>query len=160
MDWITDFLNSERILYLSAGVIGIISVMIGLLFLLFSHYKSFAITLMAIGIIEIIVMFPAYLKYQQKIDHKISDYKIEKTKFLQTETKSTEKALTSFFWLKLAYGVLIVVFSLIISFLDSKSVLFGIFSALTLHLTLAITIDNFGEKSAKKYMIELTKNKV
>jgi len=76
MDWITEFLNSEKTLYLFAGIIGIVSVIVGLLFLLLSNHKSFATTMIVIGILEIAVMFPTYLKYQQNIDDKISVYGI------------------------------------------------------------------------------------
>jgi len=155
MDWITEFLNSEKTLYLFAGIIGIVSVIVGLLFLLLSNHKSFATTMIVIGILEIAVMFPTYLKYQQNIDDKISVYENNKTDFVKTETIASEKAMKSFFWLKLTYGILIVVLILVMSFLSPKSILFGIFTALILHFAFAITIDNFGEKYTKKYLTEL-----
>ncbi len=155
MDWINEFLDSEKALYLFAGITGVISVVLGLLFLLFSNHKSFAITMIVIGVLEMAVMFPTYHKYQQKIDDKISTYKSNGTEFLETESISTEKALKSFFWLKLTYGILIVVLILAMSFLSPKSILFGIFTALILHFAFAITIDNFGEKYTKKYLTEL-----
>nr|WP_321230717.1 hypothetical protein [uncultured Psychroserpens sp.] len=156
MDWIMEFLNSEKTLYLFAGIIGIVSMLVGLLFLLFSNHKSFAITMIVIGILEMAVMFPTYLKYEQKINDKISIYKSNGTEFLETESISSKKALKSFFWLKLTYGILIVVLILAMSFLSPKSILFGIFMALILHFAFAITIDNFGEKFTKKYLTELT----
>ena len=155
MDWLIEFLNSEKTLYLFAGIIGVISVFVGLLFLLFSNHKSFAITMLVIGILEMAVMFPTYLKYQQKIDDKVSIYKTNKTEFLKNEPIATEKALKSFFWLKLTYGILIVALILGMSFLSPKSILFGIFMALIIHLAFAITIDNFGEIYTKKYLSEL-----
>lgn len=155
MEWITDFLNSEKTLYLFAGLIGIVSVVCGLLFLLFSNHKSFAFTMLVIGILEIAVMFPTYLKYQQKIEDKISVYESNKKDFLETESLKTEKALKSFFWLKLGYGILIIVLILIMSRISSNSILFGIFTALIIHFAFAITIDNFGEKYTKKYLTEL-----
>ena len=156
MDWITEFLNSEKTLYLFSGIFGVVSVIVGLLFLLLSYHKSFATTMIVIGILEMAVMFPTYYKYQQKINDKVSIYKSNETEFLETESISTEKALKSFFWLKLAYGILIVVLILAMSFLSPKSILFGIFTALILHFAFAITIDNFGEKYTKKYLTELT----
>lgn len=156
MESILEFLNSERTLILFAGIIGTVSLVVGLLFLIFSNHKSFAITMVFLGIIEMAVMFPTYLKYQKKVDDKISIYKSNETEFLETELISAEKALKSFFWLKLTYGVLIVVLTLGMSFLNSKDVVFGIITALILHLAFAITIDNFGEKYTKKYLIELT----
>ena len=155
MELIVDFLNSEKILYLFAGIIGVVSVIVGLLFLLFSTHKSFATTMIVIGILEMAVMFPTYLKYQLKVDDKISVYEKNKSDFLKTETIATEKAMKSFFWLKLTYGILIVVLILAMSFLSPKSILFGIFTALILHFAFAITIDNFGEKYTKKYLTEL-----
>lgn len=157
MDWITEFLNSEKTLYLFAGIIGVISVVVGLLFLLFSNHKSFAISMLVIGILEMTAMFPTYLNYQQKIDDKISVYKSNGAEFLETESISAEKALKSFFWLKLTYGILIVALILGMSFLNPKSILFGIFMALILHFAFAITIDNFGEMYTKKYLTELPK---
>tara|TARA_R110000751_G_scaffold27954_3_gene73396 strand:+ start:172 stop:654 length:483 start_codon:yes stop_codon:yes gene_type:complete len=156
MDWIMEFLNSEKTLYLFAGIIGIVSMLVGLLFLLFSNHKSFAITMIVIGILEMAVMFPTYLKYEQKINDKISIYKSNGTEFLETESISSKKALKLFFWLKLTYGILIVALILAMSFLSPKSILFGIFMALILHFAFAITIDNFGEKYTKKYLTELT----
>ena len=143
MDWIIKYLNSEKTLYMFAGIIGVISVVVGLLFLLFSNHKSFAITMIVIWILEMAVMFPTYIKYQQKIDDKILIYKNNKTEFLEIESISAEKALKSFFWPKLTYGILIVILILIMLLLSPKSIFFGIFTALILHFAFAITIDNF-----------------
>jgi hypothetical protein len=156
MDWITGFLNSEKTLYLFAGIIGIASLLAGLLFILFSDHKSFAITMIVIGVLEMAVMLPTYSKYEQKNKDKVSFYKTNRTSFLKVESISTEKALKSFFWLKLTYGVLILILILAMSFLSPKSIFSGIFTALILHFSFAITIDNFGEKYTKKYLIELT----
>lgn len=158
MESILEFLNSERTLILFAGIIGSVSLVVGLLFLLFSNHKSFAITMVFLGIIEMAVMFPTYIKYQQKIDTKITMYESGIPAFTKAETISTEKALKSFFRLKLIYGVLIVLLILIMSFLSPKSILLGVFTALILHLSFAITIDNFGEKYTNKYLTELLKN--
>lgn len=157
MEWITEFLNSEKALYLFAGIVGFISVVVGLLFLLFSNHKSFAVTMLVIGVLEMAVMFPAYLKYQQKIEDKISVYNSNEKDFLEAESLKTEKALKSFFLLKLVYGILIIVLILIMSRLSSNSILLGIFTALIIHLAVAITIDNFGEKYTNKYLTELKK---
>jgi len=155
MEWIHDYLNSEKTLYLFAGMIGITSLVGGLLFLLLSNHRSFAITLVVIGALEMAVMFPVYHNYQKKIDEKISLYKRNEAEFLKSESLVVEKALNSFFWLKLTYGFLILVFIVLLSFLSSKPVLHGIFTALILHLGFAITIDSFGEKITKKYRSEL-----
>ena len=118
MDWITEFLNSEKTLYLFAGIIGIASLLAGLLFILFSDHKSFAITMIVIGVLEMAVMLPTYSKYEQKNKDKVSFYKTNRTSFLKVESISTEKALKSFFWLKLTYGVLILILIWAMSFLS------------------------------------------
>lgn len=41
------------------------------------------------------------------------------------------------------------------SFLNPNSFFYGILMALILHLTFAITIDNFGEKYTKKYLTKI-----
>ncbi|MCL7764893.1 hypothetical protein MPF19_15825 [Polaribacter sp. Z014] len=158
LDVILAYLSSERSLFLSAGIIGSVSLVVGLLFLMFSNYKSFAITMIVLGILEMAVMLPTYIKYQQKIDLKISTYESGIPAFTKAEIINTEKALKSFFRLKLFYGILIVLLILTMSFLSSKSLLFGIFTALIIHLAFAITIDNFGEKYTNKYLTELLKN--
>lgn len=156
MEWIiTDFLNSEKALYLSAGIIGIVSIVVGILFLFISNYKSFAITLMVIGILESVVMFLIYLKYNQKTDNKISSYNNNRVEFLKSESMLIEKDLKSFFRLKLVYGILIILLIVVMSFLNPNSIFFGLFTALILHLYFAITIDNFGEIYTKKYQTEL-----
>lgn len=154
MEHLILFLHNERTLYLITGVVGIISVIIGLLFLFFSYHKSFAVTMIVMGILEMAVMFPVYLRYQQKIDHKVLAYENNKTKFLKLEYLSTQKTLKSFFWLKFIYSILIVTLILTMSALPLKIVLHGIFTALILHFSFAITIDNFGEKYTQKYWTE------
>lgn len=113
--------------------------------------------MIVIGILELIITFLTYLKYQQKIDDKISIYKTNEIKIFKDEQIATKKALKSFFWLKLTYGILIVVLILGMSFFNPKSLLFGISIALNLHLPFAIPIDNFGEIYTKKYLAELVK---
>ncbi|MDO6519576.1 hypothetical protein [Zobellia uliginosa] len=156
MEFISDFLNSEKTLYLFAGIIGTASVVLGLLFLIFSGHKSFATTMIVIGLLEMAAMFPTYLKYPKKIEHKIATYQSNRTEFLQAESVATQKALKSFFWLKLVYGIVIVALVVTMSFLASKSILFGIFTALILHLGFAIAIDSFGEKYTDTYLEHLT----
>ena len=67
MESILEFFNRERTLILFSGIIGSVSFVVGLLFLIFSNHKSFAITMVVLGIIEMAVMFSTYVKYQQKI---------------------------------------------------------------------------------------------
>eukprot|EP01093_Parvamoeba_rugata_P003628 TRINITY_DN1490_c0_g1_i5.p1 TRINITY_DN1490_c0_g1~~TRINITY_DN1490_c0_g1_i5.p1 ORF type:complete len:109 (+),score=8.72 TRINITY_DN1490_c0_g1_i5:1174-1500(+) len=75
---------------------------------MFLNHKSLAITMIVLGILEMAVMFPTYIKYQQKIDTKIETYESGIPAFTKAEIINTEKALKSFFRLKLTYGILIV----------------------------------------------------
>ncbi len=152
---LSEFLKSEKSLYLFTGIIGLSSILIGLLFFLYSNHKSFAITMFIIGVIEIIAMFPAYINYQEKIDTKTEELIHDSKSFIVSETLESKKALKSFFWLKLIYGILFIGFVASMSFINPKVFIFGVFTALILHLALAITIDNFGEKYTKKYLDEL-----
>ncbi|MRT91881.1 hypothetical protein [Ancylomarina sp. 16SWW S1-10-2] len=154
---LNEFLKSEKSLYLFAGIIGVVSMVVGLLFLLFSNHKSFALTMLIIGVLEMVVMFPSYHNYQNKIDSKISFYENNINDFEELESANIKKELNSFFLLMLVYSVLIVVLTVILSRLSYNSILFGIFTALILHLAFAITIDNFGARYTKKYLTELTK---
>ncbi|WP_139327587.1 hypothetical protein [Zobellia uliginosa] len=156
MEFISDFFKSEKTLYLFAGIIGTASVVLGLLLMMFSVHKVFATTMIVIGLLEMAAMFSTYLKYPKKIEHKISTYQSNRSKFLQAESLATQKALKSFFWLKLIYGIVIVALVVTMSFLASKSILFGIFTALILHLGFAIAIDSFGEKYTDTYLEHLT----
>ncbi|MCL5129551.1 MULTISPECIES: hypothetical protein [unclassified Algibacter] len=155
-DLLNEFLKSEKALFLFSGIIGVVSLIIGVLFLTFANHKSFAITLIVLGVLEIATMFPTYLNYQQKIENKTSIYKNNETNFVKTELAESQKALKSFFKLKLIYGILIVILIFGMSFLGEKSMFFGICSALILHLAFAITIDNFGEKYTKHYLTEIS----
>lgn len=156
MEPITEFLNSEKSLYLFTGIIGVASFIVGLLFLFFSNHKSFATTMLVIGLVEMVVMFPTYKKYQTKADSKISFYENHKDNFVALETENIKKDLRSFLTLTLIYSTLIIILAFAVSKLSHNSILFGIFTALILHLAFAITIDVFGEKYTKKYLEEIS----
>ncbi|MFT6802096.1 MAG: hypothetical protein ACJA2N_001281 [Salibacteraceae bacterium] len=151
------FLDSEKSLYLFAGMVGVISVLIGASFLKFSNHLSFAITMLIIGALEIGVMFPTYNNYQKKADYRISFHKKNINNFAELESKNIKKELRSFFILTLIYSVSIVILTLILSRLNYNSILSGVFTALVLHFAFAITIDSFGVKYTKKYLTELSK---
>lgn len=157
MESLNVFLDSEKSLYLFSGIIGIISVIVGLLFLLFSDHKSFAITMLVLGILEIAVMFPTYYNYQNKVESKTSFYEKNTNNFVELESESIKKELKTFYLLTFVYSISIVILTLTMSRLNYNSILFGIFTALILHLAFAITIDSFGAKYTKKYLTEITK---
>lgn len=157
MESISVFLDSERNLYLFAGLIGVISILVGTSFLLFSNHSSFSIAMLLLGIVEISVMFPTYYNYQNKADAKISFYEKHSTNFVALESKNVEKELKSFFILTLVYSVSILIITILLSRLDYNSILFGVLTALILHFAFAITIDSFGIKYTKQYQTELTK---
>lgn len=156
MDILFEYLSSERLLVLGAAIIGILSVLVGLVFLQFQpNYKAFALTMLIIGSIESAVFFTNYFNFPNKVQAQVENYNQDNEQFKQEQITISQSALKSFFWLKLIYAVLIVIFSILISRLHANSVFVGILSALILHLAFAITIDNFGERYTKKYNSEL-----
>lgn len=109
-----------------------------------------------VELVEITVMFPTHKKYQTKADSKISFYENHKDNFVALETENIKKDLRSFLTLTLIYSTLIIILAFAVSKLSHNSILFGIFTALILHLAFAITIDVFGEKYTKKYLEEIS----
>jgi hypothetical protein len=132
---------------------------VGIVFLqLQPNFKAFALTMLVIGTIESAVLLTSYFNYPNKAQAQIESYNYDSEQFKQEQIVISQSALKSFFWLKLFYAVLIVIFAILISKLNANSVFVGILSALVLHLAFAITIDNFGEQHTKKYNSELIKN--
>lgn len=159
MDILLEYLSSERSLLLGAAIIGFVSVLVGLVFLQFlPNYKAFALTMLIIGSIESTVFVSNYFNFPSKVEAQVEMYNQDKEQFKQKQITISQSALKSFFWLKIIYAVLIVIFAILISRLNVDSVLAWILSALILHLAFAITIDNFGERYTKKYNSELKKN--
>ena len=160
MDILLDYLSSEKSLFLAAGIIGIISIVVGMVFLQFQpNYRAFALTMLIIGSIEASVLLTSYFNFPNKAKVQIENFHQDTEQFRQEQIAVTQSALKSFFWLKLFYAALIVVFALLISWLNTKSFFIGILSALILHLAFAITIDNFGEQYTKKYNSELVEKR-
>jgi len=149
------FLNGEKNLFLVAGVFGVLSLIAGILFLFIGNYKSFSITMILLGLLETLIMFPGYLNFQNKIEKKTWVYNQNKTDFVSSEIKETEKSLKSIIKVKLIYCFLLVLICIAITILKTKSLLFGIGTAFVFHLALAITIDNFAQINTEKYLNEI-----
>ena len=160
MDILVEYLSNERSLYLGAAIIGAVSLIVGIIFLQLSpNFKVFAMAMLILGSVETAVFLTSYFNYPSKIDTQIKIFNIDTERFNQEQLDMSQSALKSFFRLKIIYSILIVGFAILISKLNADSILFGVLSALVLHLAFAITIDNFGEQYTKKYNLELMEMK-
>ena len=152
MEAFQSYLLSEKLLVLSAGLIGVASLVLGLVFLFaLPQFKAFALTMLTLGAIEAVVFMSTYAKSESTIQAKIEAYTTDPAVQNAEQLVLSTKALKSFFWLKLLYASVIVVLSFAISRLGTGSIWIGIFTALIIHLAAGITIDNFGERYTKNY---------
>jgi hypothetical protein len=150
-----DFFNSERQVFVTIIVIGILSFLIGIGFNLFSlNYKVFAKTLLVLGILEVSIFALNYVSQSKKIQVKINVIELDKEKFLSTETMKQSNACKSFIWVKLTYALLIVAFVITTS-ISKNSGLNQVLTALIIHLAFAITVDIFAENYTKVYFNKL-----
>jgi hypothetical protein len=161
METITSYLISEKLLGLTVGLIGLGSAIIGVLVLFFlPQYKAFAMTLLLLGTIEAgLFLSGYYFRSDKLVADKIELYKTNPDKYIAGQIIYSEKALNSFFLLKLLYATLLLAATVACSKLNLGSTWNGILYALIIHLALAITIDNFGEQYTKKYYEELSKTR-
>jgi magnesium-transporting ATPase (P-type) len=147
----------EKMLGFTAGIFGLGSVTVGfLMLLLLSKYKCFSTTMLFLGVIEASIFLSAYyFKSEKNIEHKTEQYTQSPTTYLQKQISFSDNALNSFFKLKLLYAFLILLATFITSKLNLGNNWNELFYAIIIHLTLAITIDNFGEQYTKTYNQEL-----
>lgn len=156
METVYSYLMSEKFLVLTAWVIGITSLFLGLAFLFFlPQFKTFALTMLILGIIEAAVFMTIYVKSGPNIRKKIEAYSENPDNYITEQVVFSVKALRSFFMLKIVYAGIILVLVIAISKLNVDSVFIGICTALIIHLACGITIDNFGEVYTKKYNLAL-----
>ncbi|MDB4292302.1 hypothetical protein N9954_02775 [Maribacter sp.] len=160
METVQSYLLSEKFLVLSAGLIGLVSFILGFAFLFFlPQFKSFALTMIILGGIEMAVFMPTYVKSGANIRAKIEMYSESPESYTSEQLVFSKNALRSFFTLKIVYAVIILVLVITISKLNTGSIFIGILTALIIHLASGITIDNFGEIYTKKYnsaLVQLT----
>jgi len=154
MEFVSHYLQSERLLGLSAGIIGLLSIATGLLFLISKpQFKAFAITMLIIGAIEAGIFITGYflVNNQAKVESKIEVYQNAPKDYLEKDKLIIEKNLKFFFILKCIYASLFLILAIVLSKMTLKPIYFGIFTALMIHFAVAAVIDTFGERYTKIY---------
>ncbi len=158
MEFVQQYLQSERLLGLSAGIVGLLSITTGVIFYINKpQFKAFAITMIIIGLIEAGLFITGYflVNNQANVNKKIAQFEIKKEIFLQTDKIMVNKNLKAFFILKLIYGITFITLAIVLSKVNIKPIYFGIFTALMIHLAAAIVIDTFGERYTKIYKTKI-----
>lgn len=160
MEFVSHYLQSERLLGLSTGIIGLLSIITGLIFIITKpQFKAFAITMLIIGVIEAGVFITGYfiVNNQAKIDSKIKVYHKAPKDYLEKDKLVVEKNLKFFFILKCIYALLFLILAIALSKTTLKPIYFGIFTALMIHFAIAAVIDTFGERYTKIYQKAIAK---
>ncbi len=154
MEFVQQYLQSERLLGLSAGIIGLLSITTGIIFYVNKpQFKVFAITMLIIGLIEAGLFITGYflVNNQNNVNKKIEQFESNKDNYLKTDKIVVDKNLKAFFILKLIYAITFITLAIVLSKINLKPIYFGIFTALMIHLAAAIVIDTFGERYTKIY---------
>jgi 1,4-dihydroxy-2-naphthoate octaprenyltransferase len=154
MEFVQQYLQSERLLGLSAGIIGLLSITTGIIFYVNKpQFKVFAITMLIIGLIEAGLFITGYflVNNQNNVNKKIDQFESNKDNYLKTDKIVVDKNLKAFFILKLIYAITFITLAIVLSKINIKPIYFGIFTALMIHLAAAIVIDTFGERYTKIY---------
>ena len=158
MEFVQQYLQSERLLGLSAGIIGLLSITTGIIFYVNKpQFKVFAITMLIIGLIEAGLFITGYflVNNQNNVNKKIEQFESNKDNYLKTDKIVVVKNLKAFFILKLIYAITFITLAIVLSKINIKPIYFGIFTALMIHLAAAIVIDTFGERYTKIYKTKI-----
>ena len=157
MEFVSHYLQSERLLGLTVGIFGLFSISLGLFFIISKpQFKVFAITMLILGAIEAGVFITGYFLVNN-INSKVETYQESPKDFLEKDQVIIEKNLKLFFMLKCIYAALFFILAIILSKTDIKSISFGILTALMIHFAMATIIDTFGERYTKNYKKEIVK---
>ena len=154
MDFVQQYLQSERLLGLSAGLIGLLSIITGVYFYANKpQFKVFAIAMLVLGLIDAGVFITGYflVNNQKTVDQKVAQYQDNKDSYLKSDLVMVNKNLNAFFTLKLIYALAFITLAIVLSKVSLKPLYFGIFTAVMIHLAVAIAIDTFGERYTKLY---------
>lgn len=160
MEFVSHYLQSERLLGLSTGIFGLFSISLGIFFLISKpQFKVFAITMLILGAIEAGMFITGYflVKNANKVHSKLEAYQESPKDYLEKDKIIVERNLKLFFILKCTYATLFLVLAIVLSKTDIKSITFGILTALMIHFAMATIIDTFGERYTKIYKKEITK---
>ena len=152
------YLANEKLFSVAAIFIGLMSIAISIYFWLSSPHtqsKSFAITMLVIGIIEFGVFTVSYLTADRRAAEKVATFEMGLDTSISLEKARVDRVLVAFFILKLFYAVLFVTSILLLSKVNVSSSLSGILIALLLQCGFAAAIDSFGEQYTKTFSHQL-----
>lgn len=153
---ITTYLNNERMLGLSAGLVGVASILFGVLFLLYQpQFKAFAVTMIIVGGLESVAFLPGYFKNSRVTQQQTTIVDSNSQALIIEKTQHAKGVLRAFFIIKIVYASLILLSVILLSQLNMSTLWRGILTALIIHFASAITIDNFGEAYTQKYHVAL-----
>lgn len=145
------YLNNEKALALATGIIGILSTLTAIYFLLFqNHSRSFAFTMLVAGLIECIFLM-GYFGAEKKIRAKVEVFGANPSTIITEQLQKTTGNLKGFLIVKIIYATFILAGVIVLSKTNVSSALSGILIAVIFHFALAITIDNVGERYTQKY---------
>ena len=151
-----EYLASEKLLYLSAGLVGVGSMLLGAYFFIFQpHLKTFALSMLILGAVEAGILLTNYANADRRQREKLSIYE-ENHQTIASQKIRTQKILNAFFLLKLFYTAIFVSSVLALSKANLGPTTTGILLALLIHAGIAATVDSFGEQFTKKYLHNLS----
>ncbi len=147
-----DYLTSEKLLGLSAGLIAATSIVAGLFFFVFlPQFRPFALAMVVLGLLEGAVFIPNYLRADGTIAEKIALFESGGANRSAEMKAHALKMLRVFFLAKLLYAAVFFAGVVSLSRFDLNPALAGVLTALVLHAGFAATIDNFGERHTRKF---------
>ena len=153
---ITIYLQNERILGLGAGLMGVVSIIVGGIVLGYRpDFKAFALTMIIIGALEAIAFLPGYFTNHRLKQHQTVATHSQDKAYVAQKRQKAQRALRAFALIKVVYASLILLLVILLSQLNLTPLWRGIFTALIIHFAAAITIDNFGETYTQQYHADL-----
>lgn len=151
-----EYLANEKLFSLSASLIGLSSILVSIYLLLFQpQVKSFALTMLIIGLLEAGVFSASYFTANKRASERLNVFETNPKEQIEFQNLRTQKILTAFFLLKVLYATIFAAAVVVLSKFNVPPFAAGILIALMLHAGLAATIDSFGELHTKKYLKQL-----
>ena len=145
-----EYLATDRMLGLAVGLVGLVSVAVGVYCLAAQRpLKVFAWTMLVLGVLECGFLVSYWKGPEPANNPDILAYDANPEAVTAKQAEAIERAVAAVFWVKLAYALVILGGVVSLSKLDPGPTVQGVLIALVLHASCAITIDNFVERNGK-----------
>jgi hypothetical protein len=161
IDFFTYYFTEQKIISIFIMSIGILSIFLALVLLFiikYSFFKGMAVTLLLIGIIQLIAGGVMYERTPKDISRMEHFYKFERQKIKTEELPRMQKVIhdfTLYKWIEIS--VIVTGLLLFIRFYKSaQSFWKGIGLALMIQVAILLSVDIVAEKRAKEYVKNLT----